>query len=101
MDLSTLCAATRGKRKKPVAAEITTPVAISMIMFRRRRVLGAGVSGVARIPCDVMSNAHARIRAIGNPTSSNRITRRSDQFGNSHAGKVAEASWMMPPAAMM
>ena len=42
IDLSTLCAATRGKRKKPVAAEITTPVAISMIMFRRRRGPGRG-----------------------------------------------------------
>ena len=31
-------------------AEMTTPVAISMIMLRRRRVLGAAVSGVARIP---------------------------------------------------
>ena len=69
--------------------------------WRRRPVLGAVVSGAARIPCGVMSNAHARIRAIGNPTSSNRITRRNDQGGNSQAGNVAEASWIMPPAAMM
>src|SRR6266849_10731757 len=38
IDLSILRAETRGKRKKPAAAETTTPIAISIIKLRRRWV---------------------------------------------------------------
>ncbi len=55
--------------------------------------------GVAWIPCGVTSNAQARISAIGKPPRSRTTTNRSDQLGNSQAGKTAEASWMRPPAA--
>ena len=55
MDLSILRADTRGKRKKPAAAEMITPIPISMITLRRRCDPGVPGVGVARIPCGVTS----------------------------------------------
>ncbi|PYK17520.1 MAG: hypothetical protein DME55_09805 [Verrucomicrobia bacterium] len=101
IDLSILCAATRGSRKNPAAAEMTTPVATSIMMLRRRCALGVATEGVARMPCAVMSYAHASMSAIGKPRSNRTMTKRSAQFGNSQAGNEAEASWIAPPAAMM
>src|SRR6266700_6752050 len=40
IDLSILCAEARGKRKKPAAAETTTPVAISITKLRRNAAIG-------------------------------------------------------------
>ena len=77
-----------------------TPVATSIMTLRRRYPPTAGV-GVVFMPWGVTSNAQARIREIGKPISNNTMTNRKAQFGNSHAGKAAEASWMMPPATMM
>ena len=77
-----------------------TPVATSIMTLRRRYAPGTAVVGVVFMPSGVTSNAQARIRAIGKPISNDTMTDRNAQFGNSHAGKAAEASWMMPPAAM-
>ena len=81
----------RGNRKNPAAAETMMPIATSATTFRRRRG-AAGALGVARIPSGVTSNAHARMSEIGKPRSNRIITSRNAQFGNSHAGKTAEAS---------
>src|SRR4029079_5157161 len=101
IDLSHLWADTRGRRKNPAAAETATPGSTSITMFRRRCDLGPAGVGVTRTPCAVISYAQARISAIGKPISSSTITRRSAQFGNSHAENAAEANWIMPPAAMI
>src|SRR5881394_1051248 len=59
IDLSILCAATRGSRNNPAAAERSSPTATSKIMLRRAWVLDVAPSGVTRMPSAVISNAHA------------------------------------------
>ena len=73
------------------------PTASKAITFRFRRGAEAGV-GVVRMPSGVTSSAQARISAIGNPIRSSTMTSRKAQAGSSHAGKTAEASWIIPPA---
>jgi hypothetical protein len=91
IDLSSLRATARGRRKKPAAAEMITPVATSIMTLRRRCAPGTAIVGVVFIPSGVTSKAQARMRAIGNPLSNSTMTRRCDQFGSSHAGKTADA----------
>src|SRR5438270_14070022 len=94
IDLSSLRAEARGKINKPATKEISTPAPSKMRRLRRPRRCGEAKldGGVARIPCGVTSKAHASISPMGKPVSNNMTTRRSDQFGNSHAGKTAEES---------
>src|SRR6266487_557140 len=64
IDLSILRAEEiRGRRKNPAIAETIAPVATSIIMLRRRFVLGIATLGVARMPWGVTSKAHARYLA--------------------------------------
>src|SRR5215831_6362951 len=54
IDLSHLWAETRGKRKNPAAAEITTPVSTSMTTFRRRCDLGTAWRRANALRSDVV-----------------------------------------------
>ena len=96
IDLSTFFAATCGRRKNPATIATVRPTAPSRRTFRLRCGLFAppamGSAGVAWMPEGVTSKAQARMRAMGKPTSNRTITKRSDQSGNSHAGKTADAS---------
>ena len=95
--------ARRGARqqKKSGAAEMTRPIATSIMTLRRRGPPGAPIAGVVLIPSGVTSKAQARINAMGSRLSSSTTTKRNVQLGRSHAGKTAEPIWMMNPAAMM
>ena len=100
MDLSTLCAATCGQEKKACGrgnnhAGCDQHDYVPTTTGPGRGSVSCGLNTLRR---DV---ERPRKNQRDWKSDEQQQNRRSDQFGNSHAGKVAEANWMMPPAAMM
>ena len=98
IDLSIFRAEARGRRKKPAVAETMTPDGHQGDHVAPPARHGTAALGWSGFPPESRRTPRPESSAIGKPISRRMMTSRKAQVGNSHAGKTAEASWMMPPA---